>query len=93
MKFGMRPALALGSPLNRVRVDVMTKPTDVDNPTERAVEARAVESEIREVVRGDVAAVRRSPETDSAPRDRHLIRLLLLAGNHALGRQLLGKHL
>ena len=45
----------------------MTKPTDVDNPTERAVEARAVESEIREVVRRDVAAVRRSPETDSAP--------------------------
>jgi hypothetical protein len=63
----MRPALVLGFSLNRVRVDVMTKPTDLDNPTERAVEASAVESEIREFVRRDAAGVRRSPETDSAP--------------------------
>jgi hypothetical protein len=45
----------------------MTKPTDLDSPTEGAVETSAVESEIREFVRRDIVAVRRSPETDSAP--------------------------
>jgi hypothetical protein len=45
----------------------MTKPTDLVNPTASAVEPSAVESEIREFVRRDVAAARRLPETDSAP--------------------------
>jgi hypothetical protein len=45
----------------------MAKPIDLDNLTEGAMVVSAVESEIREVVRRDVAAVRRPPETDSAP--------------------------
>ena len=45
----------------------MTEPIDLDNPTESAGGASAVELEIREFVRRDVAAVRRRSETNSAP--------------------------
>jgi len=55
----------------------MIIPTDFDNPTEGAMAASPVESEIREVVRRDVAAVRRSPETDSAPAANNNIGILV----------------